>query len=341
MIPVNWYYDTVFIIISHNICKDGPMLVDNITMFAYLAAFIICVVVLVFLYVVLKRKDKGKRETAGAMAVLTANIAVITAVYFIIQYVINVDCNIGIQTVVRALDAIVFAGIPCSLALLIYANAGSVKPRRLMTGIIAATIVRMVWSSCVNIFSTDQYYDNIGEKSVLSVAVYCAATLVVMGLLLIMIMTAKRNRAAYVSKIFFMISFLCIFAQEGNMMLWQLEEIPGAHFIKYMYPVDTACLLIISIVLAIALKRSHLTDNPLKEITKEDIGQNIDAIASKYDITKREREIVEYIYDGMSNAEIADKTFISINTVKHHIYNVFDKTGVSSRIELIAMINRR
>ena len=122
MIPVNWYYDTVFIIISHNICKDGPMLVDNITMFAYLAAFIICVVVLVFLYVVLKRKDKGKRETAGAMAVLTANIAVITAVYFIIQYVINVDCNIGIQTVVRALDAIVFAGIPCSLALLIYAN---------------------------------------------------------------------------------------------------------------------------------------------------------------------------------------------------------------------------
>ena len=105
------------------------------------------------------------------------------------------------------------------------------------------------------------------------------------------------------------------------MMLWQLEEIPGAHFIKNMYPVDTACLLIISIVLAIALKRSHLTDNPLKEITKEDIGQNIDAIASKYDITKREREIVEYIYDGMSNAEIADKTFISINTVKHHIYN--------------------
>jgi DNA-binding CsgD family transcriptional regulator len=58
----------------------------------------------------------------------------------------------------------------------------------------------------------------------------------------------------------------------------------------------------------------------------------------KYKITNREREILLYIIKGHSNQEISDKAFISITTVKKHIYNLFLKTGAKNRIELINIL---
>ena len=54
----------------------------------------------------------------------------------------------------------------------------------------------------------------------------------------------------------------------------------------------------------------------------------------KYGITSREREIIEYLLEGYSNAKIADALFISAPTVKNHIYHIFKKTGVVNRMQL-------
>lgn len=53
-----------------------------------------------------------------------------------------------------------------------------------------------------------------------------------------------------------------------------------------------------------------------------------------YGLTAREREIVAAIGTGQSNKEIASHFGISVETVKHHLTSIFDKTGVSSRLEL-------
>jgi DNA-binding NarL/FixJ family response regulator len=53
-----------------------------------------------------------------------------------------------------------------------------------------------------------------------------------------------------------------------------------------------------------------------------------------YGLTPREAEIVEAIAAGDSNREIAVKLSISLQTVKHHLTSVFDKTGTSTRLEL-------
>lgn len=55
----------------------------------------------------------------------------------------------------------------------------------------------------------------------------------------------------------------------------------------------------------------------------------------KLGFTNRERQVVEGIVSGLSNQEICDKMFISINTVKIHISNAFRKAGVRSRTELL------
>jgi two-component system, NarL family, nitrate/nitrite response regulator NarL len=51
-------------------------------------------------------------------------------------------------------------------------------------------------------------------------------------------------------------------------------------------------------------------------------------------LTQRELEIVTLVVAGYTNPDIAQNFSISVQTVKHHITNIFDKTGVSNRLEL-------
>jgi len=51
-------------------------------------------------------------------------------------------------------------------------------------------------------------------------------------------------------------------------------------------------------------------------------------------LSQREREIVSLVAQGFKNKEIAERMFISEQTVKNHLHNVFDKLGVADRLEL-------
>jgi DNA-binding NarL/FixJ family response regulator len=51
-------------------------------------------------------------------------------------------------------------------------------------------------------------------------------------------------------------------------------------------------------------------------------------------LSEREKQVVELISQGFKNKEIAERMFISEQTVKNHLHNIFDKLGVSDRLEL-------
>lgn len=54
----------------------------------------------------------------------------------------------------------------------------------------------------------------------------------------------------------------------------------------------------------------------------------------RYGLTPRELEIISAVVAGYANKEIAEHFKISEDTVKHHLSNIFDKLGVSTRLEL-------
>lgn len=51
------------------------------------------------------------------------------------------------------------------------------------------------------------------------------------------------------------------------------------------------------------------------------------------ELTEREREILSFIADGQTNAEIADKLVISMKTVRNHVSNIFSKLQVADRAQ--------
>jgi DNA-binding NarL/FixJ family response regulator len=54
-----------------------------------------------------------------------------------------------------------------------------------------------------------------------------------------------------------------------------------------------------------------------------------------YGLTPRERQVIALVGAGYTNKDLAQKLAISENTAKHHLTNVFDKLGVSNRLELV------
>ncbi len=63
-------------------------------------------------------------------------------------------------------------------------------------------------------------------------------------------------------------------------------------------------------------------------------GTNGKTTRERAQLSQREREIIILIAQGYKNKEIAEKMFITEQTVKNHLHNVFDKLGVSDRLEL-------
>ena len=58
-------------------------------------------------------------------------------------------------------------------------------------------------------------------------------------------------------------------------------------------------------------------------------------IQEEYHITPREQEILQLLSKGLSYQELADKLFISSKTVRKHIFNIYEKLHVNSRMEAV------
>jgi len=62
---------------------------------------------------------------------------------------------------------------------------------------------------------------------------------------------------------------------------------------------------------------------------------------SDYNLSPREKEVLHSLAEGNNYKEIADELFISVDTVRHHIRNIYKKLHVHSRSEAVAKAIRK
>ena len=73
------------------------------------------------------------------------------------------------------------------------------------------------------------------------------------------------------------------------------------------------------------------TSEPEKDLSFEEF-------CKKFEVSPRETDIVREICNGLSNKEISEKLFISLQTVKDHTHRIYLKTNVKSRVQLIYLV---
>src|SRR5579884_301800 len=80
---------------------------------------------------------------------------------------------------------------------------------------------------------------------------------------------------------------------------------------------------------------SHTTAAVMRQFAVPgELGPGTGKSRERSPLSQREREIVQLVAQGYKNKEMAEKMFISEQTVKNHLHNIFDKLGVSDRLEL-------
>jgi DNA-binding NarL/FixJ family response regulator len=57
-------------------------------------------------------------------------------------------------------------------------------------------------------------------------------------------------------------------------------------------------------------------------------------------LSRREREVVPLLAEGLSNADIAKRLFVTPKTVEHHVTNILGRLGLRTRTEVAAWVHR-
>lgn len=112
----------------------------------------------------------------------------------------------------------------------------------------------------------------------------------------------------------------------------------------------TLCLVLFAFYLAlIALyfarnskeeRESRVAAPPVVD-TRSFIHRRCDELADEYGISPREKEVLFYLGRGYNHTYIAKKLFVSENTVRTHVRHIYAKLGVSSREELLDLIDEK
>ena len=68
------------------------------------------------------------------------------------------------------------------------------------------------------------------------------------------------------------------------------------------------------------------------------VEECVEAAGREFSLTEREREIALKVLQGESNESILAELFISKNTLRTHLHNIYDKTDTHSRDELVGLL---
>ena len=129
-----------------------------------------------------------------------------------------------------------------------------------------------------------------------------------------------------VSKVLIIISFAMLPVVVFSMIFSALRNIS----------IPIVCLSYTIAILVFLFAAVARTEHPTAAQPKPSFS--FESVNERFHITEREFEVIKLIKSGLTNKEIASELSISVNTVNNHIANIFAKTEVRSRIDLLNLL---
>ena len=105
---------------------------------------------------------------------------------------------------------------------------------------------------------------------------------------------------------------------EGLMVLFEDKLIN--HYTILIIVITSSLSLVIVLYFLLYFQNNKMTEN--------DAVKNISV---KYKLGAQEEKVLNLLIQGLSNQEIADELFVSINTIRNHVANIYKKTGMKKK----------
>jgi LuxR family maltose regulon positive regulatory protein len=122
--------------------------------------------------------------------------------------------------------------------------------------------------------------------------------------------------------------YLRVFCDEGELLLPRLREARDR-----ITPADSISLSFLLQLIQLISGEAAANADPLPSSRAENLNGG--------EITRREEEILALIAAGYSNQEIANELFLSLNTVRRHVYHIFNKLDAQSRVQAVNIARQR
>ena len=139
---------------------------------------------------------------------------------------------------------------------------------------------------------------------------------------------ANRRRA---------LRIFCLLCLCGFAIAWGLSERWTGSFPRAR-PLHIFLYFALNLPSLLFLRHSMTRFPPLPSRVPVMQDEDLAGFYERFELSKREREIVRLMLTGKSNKEIAGELFVSTHTVKNHVYNIYQKLHVSSRLHFIRIV---
>lgn len=300
---------------------------QHIIVFSYIFTILIGVSALTIQWLA----EKGDVDNRGIMKSFITMLLVLNVYDFVIYYFDNIMRRPSNNLMLSFGDCLI--AVLVILWLKVELNiGGETKSNRLVKlGQNFVIIYLVVWLVAVAFFMEYNWIRLIIDVPLICLLVIGSASLIIRSRQ----NGSERNLLLYKGIITFFITcnYLTYLVSESGLLLSTGKNIMDVTIFFW---------LVINVVNMIFMYKKDFAESYLQQpepvVQTLNLEEAMDIVKEKYELTKREVEILKEVYDGKTNTQIAEDLFISESTVKAHIYNIFRKMNVKSRVEAVCIV---
>lgn len=324
-------------------------MISNTLFITYTIMCFLSLQAVTLILMIIKHNDSGNTKLLKTTRDFVIVSVILGLFYYITYYREMVLGHFDTPVWGRWLDAVIFYALGWGWVRLVDVIADSPNPGlakwRKHTG--KVFLVLMSLSAFAYIFLLDENYTTDALwAEIMVVALEAVLGITVVIFTLAYVLYSFADLPDRISRIYIVI--ISILINFNN--LWNnivvcfvfLEASTLSIMFSKLYGVTSILLLIINFLTVLYIYKKDFSPFFFGEKTEQPKPHSeqevLDFIAETHRLTERERDVFILAYQGLTNPDIAEKLFISRHTVKRHMHNIFEKLGVSTRMEMIHLI---
>ena len=323
----------------------------------YLVLVAFSVLCMGLILLLLAKGEEGKRRLYQAARNFSLSVFLLILLYLAFYYQDTVARETAVPLLWRLADYLLWALLPISWLRLYRELLGEAAERAeswLRAGEWTA-LVTLAAALPVTVIFQGPYYE-IGNGIVrrlwrdFTVLSFLATTAVLIAL----VVHTLRQETPAGRKCYMVLCMALQFWGHFSQLLLDLDMAEGSYIIlgwnynQGMISFLASMLLLNAATLVFAFRgefrETYLRppeDAPAEDVPRLTEEERLERLAERYALTAREREIVALMREGRSNPEIGEALYVTRNTVKKHIQNIYEKLGVNSREGLAELLEEQ